>query len=78
MNPADVVAGIAAAASTVSGMLVPFSSAVMKQIHAGCKVEARVTFDLPGPFDPVVNVVVEARLDDGQFRIKQFHLTPAT
>lgn len=56
---------------------VGLATAALAQVHAGVRVEARVTFDLPGPFDPVVNVTAEARLDDGHFRIKEFHLVPA-
>lgn len=70
----------AQAASAVAAGGVPaavgLAQAVLAQVHAGVRVEARVFFDLPGPFDPTVDVKAEARLDDGHFRIKELHILP--
>lgn len=66
-----------AGAGSVGPLAVGLAAKMVEQIHAGAKFEGRVTFDLPGPFDPVVDVIAEVRLDDGHLRIKELHIKPS-
>ena len=73
MGAAASGAGAGTAVAAAAGL----AGKVIEQIHAGAKFEGRVTFDLPGPFDPVVDVSAEVRLDDGHLRIKELHIKPS-
>lgn len=71
-------------ASTASGIFDsvlkqsgPLLHTVLGQLHAGAKVEAKVTFDLPGPFDPVISVSAVIAFDAGALKIKELHIIPA-
>ncbi len=51
--------------------------AILSQIHAGAKIDAKITFDLPGPFDPSISVSATISFDGGVLKIKELHVTPA-
>lgn len=51
--------------------------ALLQQLHAGAKIEAKVTFDLPGPLDPVISLVADVSVDAGTLKIKELHVKPA-
>ena len=72
---AGAVGGAGAGAAVTVGL--GLAEKALAQIHAGAKFYGRVAFDLPGPFDPVVDVTAEVRLDDGHFRIKELHIKPS-
>jgi hypothetical protein len=76
---ASVAAGAAAGAGAGAAISagVGLAEKALAQIHAGAKFSGRVVFDLPGPFDPVVDVEMEVRLDDAHFRIKELHIKPS-
>lgn len=51
-------------------------SSLLQQIHAGAKIEAKITFDLPGPLDPVISLVADVAVDGGNLKIKELHVKP--
>lgn len=73
MNP--IIDGMLKAGEVAGPMALSAGRAVLGQIHSGVRVEAKVYFDLPGPFDPAVDLKFEGRLDDGHFKIKELHLS---
>ena len=75
MNP--IIDGMLKAGEVAGPMALSAGTAVLAQVHAGVRVEAKVFFDLPGPFDPAVDLKFEGRLDDGHFRVKELHISSA-
>lgn len=51
---------------------------VLSQLHAGAKIDAKVTFDLPGPFDPTISLSAIIAFENGNLKLKELHVTPAS
>lgn len=67
----DQVSKQAPAATSVLGT-------ILSQLHAGMKIDAKVTFDIPGPLDPSISVSAVIAFDGGSLRLKELHVTPAS
>lgn len=75
MNP--IIEGMTKVAETAGPMALTAGKAILSQVSAGIRIEAKVFFDLPGPFDPAVDLKFEGRVDGGHFRVKELHISPA-